>query len=213
VWTLFLPLALFAAAPEDLELDEILVEGRKPVRDPEKIVDWIRRLPGRFVVDGSVDLHGHGNSDAPLAVQGRSDCMAFQPMPAVQCELKLRWPEVRGANGEKILGGVSNLDPAALLYAYDTDHIGIRYMLVDSEGIAESASAYLLTGDTLVTRSKCVNVPGNCQRMMWITAAPELKQVSMRIELDVDSQRVASLNFVMHRIAGPPDDIFPGMTK
>jgi hypothetical protein len=200
------------ASADDLELDEVLVEGRKPMRDPLKVREWMTRLAGRFLVDGSVDLHGNGAATVPLPVDGRGDCTGFFPIPAVQCELKLHWPETKATGNATLLGGKSALDPAALLYTYDTDRIGIRYMLVDDMGIADGVAGYLY-GDTLITRSKCVNVPGNCQRIAWITAEPEMKEVVMKIDLEIDGSKAASFRFVMHRAPGKPAAIYPEKGK
>jgi hypothetical protein len=214
--------AVIAAAPSaapatpasgvasEQELDEILVEGRKPLRKPQKVIDWMARLVGRFVVDGNVRLLGDGAPSDPLEVQGRANCTGFGPAPAVHCELKIRWPETRGSSGEALLGGVSALDPANILYGFEPDRIGIRYMLVDSKGIAEGALGYLLDEETLVSRAKCVNVPGNCERIARIIASPDLKQVEMRIDLEVELKHTASFSFVMHRVPGSPSVVFPG---
>jgi hypothetical protein len=196
-----LPLAVLAAEPEaspDQELDEILVEGQKPERNPEKYVEWLTRLVGRYVVDGSVDLHGAAGSE-PRDVRGSGECIGFFPIRAVQCQLNLRWPEIRGPNGESLQGGISHLDPALILFGYDHDRIGIRHMLVGNDGIAEEAKGYLFLGRTLVSRNKCVNVPGNCQRVVRITADTDMKEVQVAIDLEVEYRTAASLRFVMHR--------------
>jgi hypothetical protein len=202
-----------APAAESLpeqELDEILVEGRKPLRKPQKVIDWMARLVGRFVVDGKVHLLGDGAPAEALAVQGRANCTGFGPAPAVHCELKIRWPETTGPSGQALLGGVSALDPANILYGFEPDRIGIRYMLVDSKGIAEGALGYLLDEETLVSRAKCVNVPGNCERVVRIIADPDLRQVEMRVDLEVELKRTVSFNFVLHRVPGSPSVVFPG---
>jgi hypothetical protein len=109
-----------------------------------------------------------------------------------------------------LLGGVSALDPANILYGFEPDRIGIRYMLVDNKGIAEGALGYLLDEETLVSRTKCVNMPGNCERVARIIASPDLKQVEMRIDLEVELKRTVSFSFVMHRVPGSPSVVFPG---
>ncbi len=203
--------AALAAAPtrssqaQDLELGEVLVEGSKPIRKKPQVIDWLRRLPGRFIVDGTVESHGDGDTRASQPVQGRADCENFMVLfPDVHCELKIRWTDVQGPNGEALLGGISTLNPAQMLFVYDEDRIGVHYMLVDSNGIAEDALGYLLVGDTLVTRRKCVNVPGKCERVMRITARPDLKEVVMKISMEVEFTKVASFTFVMHRVPGSP---------
>lgn len=222
MWVIVLPMLVSgialaaepaAEAEQPLELDEILVEGRKPLRDAQQILNWMARLVGRFVVDGSVNLYGSSGSKTSQRVQGRTDCTGFGPGPAVYCVLKIRWPQALGPEGEALLGGVSNLNPASLMFGFEPNRIGIRYMLVDSAGIADAAQGYLLTGDTLVSRTKCVNVPGNCQRVVQITAEPDLKEVEMKIDLEVEASRAVSFRFVLHRVPGSPAVVMPGTSR
>jgi hypothetical protein len=222
-WALVVTLALSlsgavpAAAPQqrepDPELDEVLVEGRKRVSKPQALIEWLERLVGRFVVDGTVNLHGSSSSATPQQVQGRADCTGFKGYavfssfnmgPVVRCELKIRWPETKGPIGEALLGGVSALNPARMMYAFERESGSINYLLVDSNGIAEGALGYLFSGDMLVSRTKCVNVPGSCERVVRITAEPDLKEVDMKIDLVVEGKKAVSFTFVMHRVPGSP---------
>jgi hypothetical protein len=187
--------------PPDELLDEALVQGRlKPVSEPQKVIDWLARLVGRFTFEGLVDLHGKGDPEDQREILGSGDCVGFGPAPAVQCELKVRWPEVRGAAGEGIPGGISNLDPAMMLFGFEPDRIGIRYMLVDSKGIAEGALGMLITGDTLESRMPCVNMPAPCQRLTRITASPDLKTIRMQIDIERDGIKALGYSFVMQRL-------------
>lgn len=187
----------------DEELDEALIEGRnKPVRDAQKVIDWLARLVGQFTFEGQVDLQGKSNPEDRRDVQGSGVCIGFGPAPAVHCELKVRWPEARGAAGEEIPGGTSNLDPAMLLFGFEPDRIGIRYMLVDSKGIAEGAMGLLITGDTLESRAPCVNIPAPCQRTTRITARPDLQTIRMQIDIERDGVKALGYSFVMQRLPG-----------
>lgn len=212
-WLIALALTWAGAAPAasqqgpvekepDQELGEILVEGSKPIRKKPKVIDWMWRLPGRFIVDGTVEVHGEGGVKASQPVQGRVDCENFNTRPDVLCVLKIRWPAMLGPNGKALPGGISDLNAAQTVFVYDQGRIGVRYMLVDSNGIAEDALGYLLVGDTLVARRKCVNLPGDCERVVRITAGPDLKEVVMKISMEVESRVVASYTFVMHRVPG-----------
>jgi hypothetical protein len=118
----------------------------------------------------------------------------------VQCEIKVTWPESKGPDGEEIFGGISNLSPAMMLFGFEPDDLGIRYMLVDSQGVAEGGLG-LLTGDTFMAKEPCVGTPGNCQRIMRIYARPDGKVVQMQIDFEKDDQRVVSFTFVMNRIS------------
>jgi hypothetical protein len=193
------------SSPLDPELEEILVQGLKPIRKPKVVQAFLPRLAGRFVVDGHVDLHGVNGPADVLEVQGRADCVALFPAQAVHCELKIRWPDTIAPGGEPLLGGISTLYPASLLYGYDPERVALRHMLVDSKGIANSALGYLLTDDMLVSRSPCAGVPGHCERVVRVTAKQDLKQVEMKIDMEVEFRKAASFMFVMHRVPGTPD--------
>jgi hypothetical protein len=181
-----------AAATPDENLDEITVDGLKvkAVRDPQKVIGWLARLVGEFTYEGEVDVRGKGDPADLLEVEGTADCRRAGRAVAVQCELRVRWP-----------GGVSNLDPAVMLFGFEQERIGIRYMLVDSNGIAAPALG-LLFGDTLVSRTPCVGVAGNCEKAARITAAPDRVAIHMQVETQVDLQNVATFSFVMNRVAG-----------
>lgn len=193
----------------DEQLDEVVVGGTrlKSERNAQKIIDWIARLVGSFTFEGQVDVRGKGNAGDLRPVQGTAICTGFGPAPAVQCEIRARWPEARG--DQTIPGGVSHLDPAMILYGFEPNRLGIRYMLVGSRGVSNSDLAQLV-GDTLVSRKACADFPGDCQRLMRVTAAPDLKQVQMRIELQVDGVKALEYAFVMVRVEGSVSVVHPG---
>ena len=186
------------------ELDEVLVTSAKASRKPSEIISWMRRLVGQFTYEGHVDLGGRDNPEDQQAVRGKGDCVPFGPAPAVLCEIKVNWPKVRIESGEQIPGGVSNLNPAMILYGFEPDELGVRYMQVDSNGIAEPGGVGLIIGDTLTSRAPCVNRPGNCQRVARITAEPDLKVIDMRIDFEVDYRRVLGYRFQLRRVSAPP---------
>jgi hypothetical protein len=195
----------------DQQLDEVLIDGVriKSERNAQKIVDWIARLVGSFTFEGHVDLRGKGSSVDFRQVQGSATCTGFGDTPAVQCELRVRWPEATGARGEPIPGGVSPFDPAMIVYGFEPNRLGIRYMLVGSKGVANGDLA-MLAGDTLVSRTKCTDFPGNCQRVMRVTATPDLELVEMRIDLVADGLKTLEYAFVMRRVPGSASIVHPG---
>jgi hypothetical protein len=186
-------------ADED-ELDEVLVSGKKAARKPSVILTWMRRLLGTYAYEGIVDLHGKGEPKDFLTARGSGDCVGFGPSPALQCHLDVRWPERKGPNGEAIPGGTPNLSPAMLLFGFEPDELGVRYMLVDSNGFAEPALG-LIVGDTLISRAPCVNIPGTCRKTTQITAQPDGKRVEIRIDVEVDYRRVLAYSFLLRRVA------------
>jgi hypothetical protein len=195
-----------AAAPQsesvprrDQELGEVLVQGRrtKPVRNPQVIIDWMRRLVGQFRYAGYVEPHAANG--APLGrqtVSGKGDCVAFGLAPGVQCTIKVSWPETHGDGGQEILGGTSYLQPAMVLYGLDPDELAVHYLQVDNKGVADGGLGYLL-GDTMTTKDPCVGVPGDCTRTTKITAQPDGKLVQMQIDVEKEGQLAVRYLFVM----------------
>jgi hypothetical protein len=187
--------------PESIEeLDEVVVSGAKPSSDPAEIIAWMRRLVGQYTYEGHVDLRGQGNSEDQRPVRGQGICVGFGPVPAVQCEIKVVWPEVIGEDGEETLGGVSTLNPAIMLFGFDPDELGVRYMTVDNNGVAEPALGQLF-GDTLTSKEICASIPGNCQRVSRITAKPDLKVIDMQVDIQRDYNNVLGYRFLMRRVA------------
>lgn len=200
---LLFPVAAQAAAPaarSSQELDEVLVNGVrvKPDRDAVKILGWLRRLVGQFSYLGYVDVRADGVPRQRQGVHGVGKCIAFGKAPGVNCTVSVVWPEVHGPDGEDILGGVSMLNPAMLQFGLDADRLGIRYMQVDSRGIADRGNGYLW-GDTLMTTTHCVGIPGECQRITRITPQPDGQFVEMQTDIEMDGRRVVRYLFVMQR--------------
>ena len=167
------------------------------------------RLVGQFTVDGKVDLHGRSETDL-LDLQGRSTCVGMGPGPALQCQLASGGRSA-GDRWETIVGGVSNLNPRDDAFGFEPNRIGIRHMLVGNDGIADGAMGYLLSGDTLVTHSKCGGVAGTCSRVVRGTAEPDAQTVRMEIEMQIDLRKAVTITFVMHRVPGSPSMVYPGL--
>src|SRR5690606_23848581 len=103
------------------------------------------------------------------------------------CELRIRWPGTTGPNDEEIPGGFSTLNPAILLFGFESadatlrpagvglrsqldeseepQRPGVSYILIDSKGIAEKAIGEMATPNTLRSRSKCTGIRGDCERV------------------------------------------------
>ncbi len=188
-----------SAPRRDQELGEVLVQGRRtqPVRNPQVIIDWMRRLVGQFRYAGYVEPHAPNG--APLGrqtVSGKGDCVAFGLAPGVQCTIKVSWPEVRGDDGQEVPGGISTLQPAMVLYGLDPDELAVHYLQVDNKGVADGGLGYLL-GDTMTTKDPCVGVPGDCTRTTKITAQRDGKLVQMQIDVEMEGQLAVRYLFVM----------------
>lgn len=180
-----------------------MVSGVRPSRSATHIASWLRRLPGRFTVDGHVDLGGKGNPRDRLPVRGVVDCEGFGYMPAVSCDLNIDWPASQGQGAEEIPGGVSTLAPAILQLAFEVDRIALRYMMVDSQGTAEAGRDYL-RGNTFSATSDCIGIPRSCKRVMRVNARPDGQLVQMQIDIIRGSRLALRYQFVLHRTQGTP---------
>jgi hypothetical protein len=188
-----------ASGRRDQELSEVLVQGQrtKPVRDPQAIIDWMRRLVGQFRYIGYVELHDpNGKTRGQQPVSGKGDCVAFGLAPGVQCTITVSWPEGHGDNGQEILGGVSTLEPAMVLYGLDPDELAVHYLLVDNKGVADGGLGFI-KGDTMTTADPCVGIPGDCTRTTKITAQRDGKLVQMQIDIEREGNLAVRYLFVM----------------
>lgn len=180
-------------------LEEVFVEGYTPVRDQDILHRWLARLVGRFAVSGTVHSPQLYNGSTVQA-NGSADCIGIEGTvaPAVHCELDLRWP-TRDAE-KPDLSGHPPFGSAVVVFGYSVDRGPIiRHLLVDSEGKAEGASGVLISPDTLVSRAKCLSASDACERIVRITAAPDLRQVKMEIAIAIEQRTIQSLTLIMLR--------------
>ncbi len=191
------------------ELDQVVVNGERPLKDDQQVINWLASLAGEFTMEGDVDVQGKGDPDDLQPVEGSASCVAFGIAPGVRCELHVLWPETRHRDGKPILGGTSTLDPAVLLYGFDPHSSGIRSMLVDNQGTGDLAQG-LIFGNTLKSKSRCLNVPGNCQRVVRTTVEPDIQVIRMQIDLEIDSKTAVRYGFVMRRVPGSKATVIKG---
>jgi hypothetical protein len=196
------------------ELDEVIVKGQRISPKPrtwkelQKPFDWLARLVGEFDIDGSVDLHARGRPEDLRKVSGRADCVGFGIGPGVQCDLSVLWEPTKGPGGEEIPGGISTLNPAVMLFGFEPVLPGVSWILVDSEGNAETSVGVMVSVDILHSRSKCVAIAGNCERLMQITADSALKHFDMEIDLRMEGETAVRFRFVMHRVPGSASVVY-----
>jgi hypothetical protein len=189
-----------ASADEVVELGEVVVSGEKPTRRMTDLVPWIRRLLGQYRFEGFVDLGGQGRPQDLETVRGVGLCVGFGVAPGVQCEFNVRWTPSTGPNGEELLGGVSHVTPAMVLYAVEPDDLGIRYLQVDSRGLAEGSTGFVI-GDTATFRAPCVDMPQGCWRVTRITAPSEGDVIEMHVDTEVNLQLAVRQRFKLTRVA------------
>lgn len=181
-------------------LEEVLVEGRRPVRDSRKLTAWIDRLTGEFRYEGYVEWRGAVNGAMVRAeVRGGSRCVRFGKAVAVQCQINATWPEAQGINGADVPGGASPLSPAIAVFALDTSQLFIGDFQVDNNGIATGGKGWVLD-DTLISKSPCADFPGRCERVLRLEAPPDGKVIRMRVDLERDGNVEASYNIQWIRL-------------
>ncbi len=196
-----------ATGPDDErddELDEIVVTGTRRNRKPQALIEWLRRLVGRFAYEGYVELQTDDARPVRQPVTGYADCVGFGPAPGVQCDMRITWPELRGPNGEELVGGVSSLAPAMTLFGLEVNYLAIRYLQLDSRGLANGGWGYL-QGDTVTTREPCVDIPGNCRRITHISARADGKLIQTQVDIEVDGKRLVRFMFVQRRVMSLDD--------
>jgi len=224
------------AQGSDRELGEVLVEGRRTREKPptfeeyQRPFDFMARLVGEFYVEGNVDLHAQGRAEDMRKVSGRAECVGFGMAPGVQCELRIRWPGTTGPNNEEIPGGLSTLNPAIMLFGFESADAtlrptgfrrpnqpgenaepkrpGISYILIDSNGIAERAIGEMASPNVLRSRSRCVAILGDCERVTLITAQPDLKSVEINLDLVIDGAKAVNFLFVLNRLPGTESVVY-----
>lgn len=190
-----------AAAPEEPdELGEVVVSGEQPTRKVADLIPWIRRLLGQYTFEGHVDLGGKGEPEDRMPANGVGLCVGFGVAPGVQCEINVGWPESTGPDGEEVMGAVSHLAPAMILYGVEPDHIGIRYLQVDNRGLAEGATGQII-GDTATFRTPCVDMPEDCQRITRITVPSDSRFIDMQIDTAVNDRLAMRYRFQLTRVA------------
>jgi hypothetical protein len=188
------------------ELEEVVVTGARVKTKTKDLQEWLKLLVGKYTYDGYIDLCGKDNAEDQRPVTGRANCIAQSSTANVQCTVNVRWPETRGEHGDPVLGGVSSLVPAFVIYALENRYIpeenvarlALMFTQVDSKGVAEWAAGTLV-GDTFISKESCVGIPGDCHKITRITAKPNSNEISMRIDVDIDNQRVLRQEFLLHR--------------
>lgn len=197
------------AAPVD-ELETVVVEGEQLVEDERVIMAWMRRLVGQFSIQGAVVPIGEADAATNHAIQGRGLCTGFNPTPAVSCEIRLQLPDPRAFNASMPVD-LSPLSVAVILYGHERGEGGwhIRHMLVDRNGNADPQLG-ALSGDTLISRSPCVGVPGGCRKVTRITAQPDGSRVDMQVQIEVDGAQAMAYAVSMTRVDRLPTNPSPG---
>lgn len=86
-----------------------------------------------------------------------------------------------------------------ITYGVKPDLPGIQFMQLDSKGIATHGSGKL-TGDTLVASEPC-GPRDTCRKVTRITARPESDEITMIVDIQIDSRREIRHSFLLHRLS------------
>ncbi len=172
------------------------IEARRQQAAGE-MAKWLPRLVGRFRYEGVADFNSRGYDSAPpdprkiKNARGLGDCIAIGKGAGVQCVVNVTWPEEWGPQGNPVAGGVSFLGPASTLYGLDARASVIRYLLLDTDGLAADGPA-TLSGDTLrwVFDGHCEGNPQQngtngllgCRQTTRIYAPADGKYIQMSID-------------------------------
>lgn len=163
-------------------------------------------------------------------VEGLGDCVAIGASPGVQCIFSAHWPDMydiihpdpesleRKTGVFEVPGGVSNLDPSMALFGLDPNGTGLRYLLVDSKGLAEGAPGEQ-GGNRATFTTPCVNAStllskmfleeiddkplGSCQRVMRIDAKPDGSVVNLSVDFEINEEPFTRYEFQLWRVADP----------
>jgi hypothetical protein len=186
---LAVPCAASAAAtpeqttPSDEELAEILVQGQQPVTDRDLLKAWLRRLNGEFTISGKV----LGMSGGQRAT-GSAVCEGVGDNGGVRCFMKV-----------KATGYGTSFNPGALLFGVDIPKPEIRFMTVDDNGYAASASSEL-RGDAVRFRTVCAATGGRaCMTTTSIYVKSRSEDVSFRVQVEVDGVEQSRIDLTLER--------------
>lgn len=168
--------------------------------------DWLRRLPGRYDLEGVIYHVEKADFDATLdaldgelvstgqilnewsqPVVGKGDCIAFAEAPGLQCVINVSWPDMSNIlTGRASLGAVSDLTPAMVLAGVNPADESIRFLLVDKRGLGHPSSL-VLKGERAVAEVPCVNLPGvlTCNQKFTIEARATSNLIFVTLSAEV----------------------------
>ncbi len=205
---------------EIIEVQPLTPEEREArrVQMAQDMAAWLPRLVGQFIFEGTVqfmkqaDRSPEGNVSE---VRGKGDCIAIGDGAGVQCVIHAFWDEEWTSQGNPVEGGVSFLGPASILYGLDINAAKIRYLMLNTNGIAESESGSV-AGYTAkwIYETQCeADVMALCRRVTRLRAVPDGRFIQATIEIEQKSPMatgwglVTSINFDMRRVPQLADQL------
>ena len=186
------------------ELEEVVVTPRAFVSRTRDLGAWLKRLEGQFRYEGYVLQCGNDRSVSRRPVTGKAACVSLhnganEAQRSLYCVADVKWSTAHSEVGEQVEGSTLPLSPTVITYGVKPDLPGIQFMQLDSKGIATHGSGKL-TGDTLVASEPCG--PGDtCRKVTRITARPESDEITMIVDIQIDSRREIRHSFLLHRLS------------
>jgi hypothetical protein len=206
-----------------------LPKWKDPNGPPVEMEVWLRRLVGRYEIEGLVHVIAQGDcgtlppdpaqsSNPPPVpppacepIKGRADCVGIGSSPGVQCIFNIQWRDiyavdVEGGSVSAAPGAVAYLDPSMALFGMDPIRAAISYMLVDKKGLPEGGTG-VNTGKRAVFKTPCVNVEAMmaCHRTLSIEAGADANLLYMRVDIrnDITGDAITSIAMSMRRVRSP----------
>lgn len=177
----------------------------------------IEEPPNKSYADGTCDEECFSSIPSVREAKGLGDCIPVGNGAGVHCVIHVVWPQEWAQNGMPVDGGVTFLGPASTLYGYDPVAARIRYLILNTNGIAES-EAGVLNGNTLSwtfdTHCESDTVE-RCRQVTRVQALPDGKSVRTYIALEKYDTRagrwfmVTTFTLDMNRVPLGTQDLVP----
>lgn len=197
----------------------------EPVTQTGQIAAWLRRLAGRYRVEGAISMPERGIFE-PL--RGNGDCAAVGTGAGMHCIFDITWQDIFDMNLSggsdtgifNLPGGVAWLDPSMMLIGLDPRAQGITFLVVDNKGLPEAGSGSI-AGDRATLRAACVNAPNlflsmrprvtyegrlpdTCERITRIDARAGSSLLNMVVSIEINGELATIVDVTLRRV--PPDD-------
>jgi hypothetical protein len=179
----------------------------------------VREFPDRdkIYADGTCDEECFTSIPSLRNAKGLGDCIAIGAGAGVHCVVHVVWEDEWTPQGMPVDGGVTFLGPAATLYGYDPIASRIRYLILNTRGVAES-EAGRLNGNTLswTFDTHCESdTTERCRQVTKVQALPDGKSVRTYIALEKYDRRsgrwwmVTSFTLDMNQVPLGTQDLVP----
>jgi hypothetical protein len=175
-------------------LEEVLDDAARASKVAETET-WIRRIPGRFHIEGRVERMGPGGLIAGK-IRGVADCAGVGEGVGVQCIFNASWPII-DASSSPIGGGggiptpspseaIRAFHPALLVLGLDPALAEVRALLVTDDSIAHTWAGRLTANTLRANRlTGCRDFPAasppdfRCFQPLELIAEPDSEMVTI----------------------------------